>query len=100
MLSFFRHLLDKLMRFMRGDQMQQGELTVVGSDSAIISLNSNTHPAKITVHFHGPPTVIPCSPHQHDELQWSCSQGANGVFDLTISWIVSGERDIKWEASW
>ncbi len=81
--------------------MLEGEITVVGKDTASIDLCSKRHPEKIVCHFKPKHHHhVPCNPHQEDHLQWSCSQHKNGHFYLIISWNTTSERDIEWFVSW
>jgi hypothetical protein len=73
--------------------MQKGELTVTGHDYAVIPLRGA--PSKVAAHFKDHETLVPCNPHHHDELE--CEAHANnGSFVLTISWRVTGVREIVW----
>ena len=80
--------------------MQSGELTVIGSDSIQIDLQSKAHPLKIECVFKHKHHIVPCNTHHADDLQWSCSQGSNGNYILTLSWDTGSDRDIIWAAYW
>jgi hypothetical protein len=87
-------------RLMRGGQMRKGEILVIGSDSITINLHSTTHPEDISIHFKHKYDPVPCDHHHEDDLQWQCTLGADSNYYLTITWSVSGERGIAWQASW
>lgn len=76
--------------------MQQGELTVIGQDSATIALRS--FPSKVECKFKDHAIVIPCSPHSHDELESSVhhSISHHGKYDLKITWNVATIREVVW----
>ena len=80
--------------------MQQGELTVVGHDSATIRLHGL--PAKVECKFKDHVVPIPCNPHHHDELEAEVhhSNTHHGKFVLKITWRVSGVREVVWRVSY
>lgn len=97
------NLFNKLGKFFQrltGGLMKKGEIQVIGSDSISINLNSTIHPEDISVQFKGSVSLVPCNPHHEDDLQWTCTLGADGNYYLTITWSVSGERTIDWRVNW
>jgi hypothetical protein len=69
--------------------MQSGEIFVSGEDFCVIQLHGN--PAKVVAFFHDHCTFVPCNPGSADSLYYEVV----GLL-FTISWNVSGVRDIRW----
>jgi hypothetical protein len=72
--------------------MMSGELIVTGNNSIQFQLAGK--PIRIAIDFaDSNSTLVPCNPQSNDTLDWTI----NGNI-LTISWQVSGIREIKWQA--
>jgi len=79
--------------------MQSGELIVSGKNSLHIPLERV--PAEVKCYFKDEFEVVPCNPHQVDELEYEVhtSNTLRSGFVLIIKWNVSGVREINWQVS-
>jgi hypothetical protein len=80
--------------------MQQGELTVTGTDKVSIPLHK--FPSEVHARFKHDLEVVPCNPHHADTLEFDVHHSNTTLsgFVLVISWSVAGVREIVWRASY
>lgn len=79
--------------------MQSGELIVTGTNS--ITIQINTLPAEVKVHFKDHIVMTPCNPQNEDSVEYEIhtTNTSNSKFVLIIKWSVSSVREISWHVA-